>query len=230
MTRKDEGMKNCNTSEQITRRTLPIVWAGALAVALTLSLAQIAHAHKITPPRVPFDIEVPAGNKAFLVGHGVGTQNYICLPSSTGFSFQLFTPEATLFDPRSKQQIITHYFSPNNKPFDPADKGVIRVTWEDSRDSSIVWAALEKSSTDANFVALGAVPWLRLKAVGAQDGPTGGDRLSDTAFIQRVNTAGGSAPSTGCAASAGVGKKAFVPYTADYFFYRDPNKDTDENN
>jgi hypothetical protein len=156
------------------------------------------------------------------VGHGVGTQNYICLPSSGGFAFQLFTPEATLFDPRSKQQIITHYFSPNNNPFDPSDKGVIRVTWEDSRDTSIVWAALEKSSTDANFVALGAVPWLKLKAVGAQDGPTGGDRLSDTTFIQRVNTVGGIAPPTGCSALADVGKKAFVPYEADYFFYFDP--------
>ena len=156
------------------------------------------------------------------MGHGVGTQNYICLPSGGGFAFQLFTPEATLFDPRSKQQIITHYFSPNNNPFDPADKGVIRVTWEDSRDSSIVWAALVTSSTDANFVATGAVPWLKLKAVGAQDGPTGGDRLSDTTFIQRVNTVGGIAPPTGCSALADVGKKACVPYEADYFFYFDP--------
>jgi hypothetical protein len=223
---KENSMKKHNTLDtKITRRMLHSACVTGLTVALTLSLAHIAHAHKITPPAVPGDIDVAPGNKAFLVGHGVGTQNYICLPSSSGLAFQLFTPEATLFNPRDKEQATTHYFSPNNKPFDPSDKGVIRATWEDSRDTSTVWAAVEKSSTDANFVALGAIPWLRLKVVGAQDGPTGGDRLSGTTFIHRVNTVGGSAPSTGCAASADIGKKAFVPYEADYFFYFDPTAD-----
>ena len=218
-------MKNCNTSEnnETTRGVLSKVCATALAVAFTLSVAQVASAHQITPPRAPGDIDVPPGNKPFLVGHGVGTQNYICLPAGAGFAFTLFTPEATLFS--HGQQVITHYFSPNNNPFDPADKGVIRVTWEDPRDTSIVCGAVEKSSSDANFVAPGAIPWLKVKAVGAQDGPTGGDRLSGTTFIQRVNTVGGSAPSTGCAALGDVGKKAFVPYTADYFFYFDPYAD-----
>jgi hypothetical protein len=217
-------MKNCNTPENQTGRILPMVCATALAVALTFSVAQLAQAHRITPPSAPGDIEVPPGNRVFLVGHGVGTQNYICLPAGAGFAFALFTPEATLFG-HGHQQIITHYFSPNNNPFDPSDKGVIRVTWEDSRDTSTVWGAVDKSSSDPNFVAPGAIPWLRVKVVGAQDGPTGGDRLSGTTFIQRVNTVGGSAPSTGCAALADVGKKAFVPYTADYFFYFDPYAD-----
>jgi hypothetical protein len=31
--------------------------------------------------------------------------------------------------------------------------------------------------------------------------------------------------SVGCAASGDVGKKAFMPYTADYFFYFDPYAD-----
>ena len=57
--------------------------------------------------------------------------------------------------------------------------------------------------------------------VGAQDGPTGGDTLTATKFIQRLNTSGGIAPSTGCTSSANVGNQAFVPYTADYFFYVD---------
>jgi len=43
--------------------------------------------------------------------------------------------------------------------------------------------------------------------------------LTATTFIHRLNTSGGVAPSTGCTASD-VGKKAFVPDTADYFFYR----------
>jgi len=203
------------------RRILPIACTTALALAFTLSLPQAAHANGVAPPRAPADIQVEPGNELFLEGHGVGTQNYICTPAGSGFAWTLFTPEATLFNHGDKQQIITHYFSPNNNPFDPSDKGVIRATWQDSRDTSTVWAAALVSSTDANFVAPDAIPWVKLQVVGAQDGPTGGDRLSDTTFIERVNTVGGSAPSTGCSASADVGKKAFVPYEADYFFYFD---------
>jgi hypothetical protein len=39
----------------------------------------------------------PAGNTAFLTGHALGTQNYICLPSPSEFSWTLFGPQATLF-------------------------------------------------------------------------------------------------------------------------------------
>ena len=75
-------MKNCNAPEnQTTRRIPPIACATALAVAFTASLPQPAHAYYVTPPRVPSNIQVPAGNKVFLKGHAVGTQNYICLPS-----------------------------------------------------------------------------------------------------------------------------------------------------
>jgi len=61
---------------------------------------------------VPSNIQVPAGNRLFLVGHAVGTQNYICVPSGAGVKFVLFTPETTLFDEQGKQ-LTTHYFSPN---------------------------------------------------------------------------------------------------------------------
>ena len=102
--------------------------------ALTVTLAQPAYPDDVTPPPVPSDIQVPAGNVAFLVGHAVGTQNYICLPSNRGFAWALFTPEATLFDDQ-KRQLITHFFSPN-----PSEGGTIRATWQHSKDTSIVWA------------------------------------------------------------------------------------------
>jgi hypothetical protein len=44
--------------------------------------------------------------------------------------------------------------------------------------------------------------------------------LSETTFIQRLNTSGGSAPATGCSASTDVGKQVLVPYTAKYYFFR----------
>lgn len=52
------------------------------------------------------------------------------------------------------------------------------------------------------------------------DAPTGGATLARTTFIQRVNTFGGLAPSTGCDVPNELGKKAFIPYPADYVFYK----------
>jgi hypothetical protein len=202
------------------RRILSIAGAAAFAVAFTVLVSQSAHAHRIKVPSVPSDIEVPPGNKVFLVGHAVGTQNYICVPSGSGFAFALFTPQATLFERRDKQQAMTHYFSPN-----PSEKGTVRATWESSRDTSTVWGQVIQPSSDPNFVAPNAIPWLLVKVVGAAEGPTGGDSLTDTSYIQRLNTAGGNAPTTGCANLSDVGAKAFVPYTADYFFYFDPDAD-----
>jgi hypothetical protein len=57
---------------------------------------------------------------------------------------------------------------------------------------------------------------------GTQAGPTGGNTLTRTTFIQRVNTVGGSAPSTGCAVSTDVGSKAFVPTGRITFSTRTP--------
>jgi Protein of unknown function (DUF3455) len=38
-----------------------------------------------------------------------------------------------------------------------------------------------------------------------------------TTFIQRVNTVGGKAPASGCPS---LGARTFVPYEADYVFYK----------
>ncbi len=209
-------MKNCNALEtQTTHGILLVAGAAALAAAFTIGLPQPARADRVTPPDAPANIQVQGGTP-FLVGHGVGTQNYVCVPSGAGFKFVLFTPQATLFGDNEKQ-IITHYFSPN-----PDEGGTIRATWQDSHDTSTVWAlatAMATNSTDPNFVQPGAVAWLKLQVVGSQTGPIGSNKLTSTTFIQRVHTSGGLAPSTGCDSSADVGHEAFVPYTADYFFY-----------
>ena len=65
--------------------------------------------------------------------------------------------------------------------------------------------------------------------VGVQNGPAGGDVLTKTTFIQRLNTLG-VAPSTGCNSSADVGHLAFVPYTADYFLFKGPEEHADRGN
>ena len=193
---------------------LRLAYVAALAVAFTISLPQSAHADRVTPPPVPSNINVAAGKKAFLEGHAIGTQDYICLPSGAGFAWTFFGPQATLFDGPDKQ-VATHFLSPN-----PAESGTRRATWQHSKDTSTVWAVATASSSDPAFVAPGAIPWLLLQVVGAHEGSTGGDKLSGATFIHRLNTFGGVAPSTGCTVSTDVGKRALVPYTADYFFYR----------
>jgi len=205
-------MKNSNTNkQQITRSFRRIARITALGLAFAVALPLTAHAQIVTPP-VPTDLEVPATNEAFLLGHGVGTQNYICQPgASVGrVAWTLFTPQATLFSDDA-EQLTTHFFSIN-----PDEPGTVRVTWEDSRDSSIIWARLLKSAP----VNPDAIAWLKLEVVGRRVGPTGGDTLFGTTFVQRLNTEGGLAPLTGCDNPQDVGSKAFIPYTADYFFYR----------
>jgi hypothetical protein len=187
-------------NNQITRHIMLIACTIALAVGLMLSLSQSAQAQTVTPPPVPQQIQVPEGNEAYLVGHATGTQNYVCSPCDPtkpncplGVAFSLFTPEATLFDDEG-EQIITHFFSPN-----PVENGIIRATWVDSRDTSTVWA----SAVNSVILREGSIPWvlLNVKDTGTQVGPTGGDRLTKTTFIQRVRTAGGVAPSADCLSS-----------------------------
>ena len=105
------------------------------------------------------------------------------------------------------------------------------ATWQSSFDTSRVWAAVPNNNVlpagpgEPSCPNTGSIPCLLLETVGAEEGPTGGTLLSQTTFIQRLNTNGGSAPVDGCFTSADVGKQALVPYTADYFFFR---KDKDK--
>lgn len=71
---------------------------------------------------------------------------------------------------------MTHFFSPN--PFED----IVRATWQDSGDTSTVWGKVIASSSDANFVTAGAIPWLLIdvETTGRQAGPTAGSALSGT--------------------------------------------------
>ena len=207
-------MKNANAPEDwTTRRIPPIACATALAVAFTLSLPQPAHAGDVTPPPVPDKLQVPEGAEAFLVGHARGTQNYVCLPSATGASPGRSSRRrppcsATAASRSSPTSSPPTRCEPNTNPRVVAD-GTIRAAWQYS-DTSTVWAAADPAHTATfhrpRFRQAGCRCLAPLTVVGAKDGPTGGDTLSDTTFVQRVNTSGGLAPSTGCSSLADVGK------------------------
>src|SRR4029453_10275800 len=87
---------------------------------------------------VPDGLEVPARNEAFLLGRGVGTQNYVCQPAEPlgRVAWTLFTPQATLFSDEG-EQLPPPSFSPN--PDEGPVVGVL-ATWQDSQNTSSVWA------------------------------------------------------------------------------------------
>jgi len=202
----------------MTKRSL-LITAGVLALGLASSPAAAQPAiGRIDVPPMPATLEVPAGHVVFLEGQAVGTQNYICMAAGTGAAWKFLGPQATLFlsiGGDLEQQIATHFLSAN-----PAENGTLRATWQHSFDTSQVWGRVKASSTDPNYVAPGAIPWLLLESAGSALGPAGGSRLTETTFIQRLNTSGGVAPATGCSVPSDAGVVALVPYTTDYFFYK----------
>jgi len=196
----------------------------ALLLACAFGTVTLAGA-QVTPPPTPDTIAVPAGNSAYLVGHAYGSQGYTCLPTSTGGTAWNPTarPEATLFvDFFGHQvQIITHFQSINENPkpgVTPPLSG--NATWQGSLDSSRVWMVkvkgIDAGSDPASCPHTGSIQCLLLQSVGNKKGPTGGNLLANTTFIQRLNTSGGAVPTSVCT----VGQTQLVPYTADYFFFR----------
>ena len=207
------------------------------ALALGCAFATVAHGQgqNTTAPTTPSIITPPPGNSVFLVGHALGTQGYVCLPTSNGASTASWTvknarPEATLFVRVFGQefQIITHFLSPDTNPNEAAPKPIPfgSATWQSSLDSSKVWAQVFNStsipagSDPASCPNAGSIPCLLLQSIGSEQGPSGGMTLSKTTFVQRLNTNGGSAPAEGCSTSTDIGNQTLVPYTADYYFYR----------
>ena len=171
--------------------------AGSVAVAalaVTTLLPGVAFATRISPPSVPATIQVPAGNKPFLLGHATGTQNYTCQLTSSGYAWTLVGPVATLVDDKGKQ-IMTHYAGP---------------TWEGNDGSKVVGMVVGR----ANSPDPDAIPWLLLQST-ANAGP---GIFTPVTYIQRLETVGGLAPTEGCDRST-VDSERDVTYMATYLFY-----------
>jgi hypothetical protein len=139
------------------------------------------------------NLQVPAGNKVTFQVYAEGVQIY----RWNGTSWVFVAPEAVLFaDAGLAGAVGSHYGGP---------------TWESASGSKVVGTVLERCTPDPDSVA-----WLLLGAVSSE-GPGIFDGLT---FIQRVNTAGGIAPTD---AGDFVGAEARVPYTTEYLFYRAHN-------
>lgn len=147
------------------------------------------------PPLVPPVLEVPTGNRLAFATSAEGVQIYRCDLTATGYAWVFVAPEAVLVE-GNNGVVGSHYAGP---------------TWETNSGSNVVGVKLQSSlSPDPT-----AIPWLLLGAVSTQ----GPGVLENVTYIHRVNTSGGTAPTTGCDSSH-VGEEVRVPYTAEYFFYR----------
>ena len=136
-------------------------------------------------------LAVPEGSTLVLKSFGVGVQIY----HWNGTSWGTAVPSATIYADAGEQGVVaTHFGGP---------------TWQSKSGGSVVGSVADRCPVDA-----GSIPWLLLTAV-----PRGPGVFSQVAFIQRLNTVGGNAPST---PGAVIGQEAEVPYTADYLFYKAP--------
>ena len=143
---------------------------------------------------VPAKLQPGATESLAMIVPAKGVQIYECRAKKEQpgvHEWAFVAPEADLFDARGNK-IGRHYAGPH---------------WEATDGSKIVGAVKER----ADAPTAGAIPWLLLTAKSV--GPDGA--FSKVTSIQRVNTAGGAAPSTGCSQAA-VGTSARIAYTADY--------------
>ncbi len=73
-------------------------------------------------------------------------------------------------------------------------------------------SSVEAARTQSAAGGTGNIAWLLLQAVATSPG-----RLGQTTWIQRLNTTGGVAPAGTCT----PGATTAVPYSTDYFFWRE---------
>ena len=136
-------------------------------------------------------VRVPEGNRLHSRAYANGVQVY----KWNGASWVLVEPVATLFaNANYNGKVGTHYVGP---------------TWESNSGSKVVGARLYGCSPDTNSIA-----WLLLEAVST----SGPGIYNSVTYIQRLNTKGGLAPA---GPGSFVGETVQIPYTAEYYFYRE---------
>ena len=180
-------------------------FSSALAMAGLAPLAWASEAG--SGPQVPAQLAVPGAHDAGMKLNASGVQIYRCAPepkvvSDYGSTFEtpdhyvwtLVAPEATLTDGSGKVK-GRHYAGP---------------TWEASDGSKVLGKIVAKAAAPDGV----SIPWLLMSTTVQQLG--GG--FGKVAFVQRLNTNGGSAPASGCSRDA-ANAEVRVPYSAEYYFY-----------
>lgn len=132
-------------------------------------------------------------------GHKVSFHAYaegVQIYTWNGFTWGASVPEAVLYNMEG-DAVGIHYGGPS---------------WESTSGSKVIATlAAPRITVDPN-----AIPWLLLSAVHTE----GPGIFAGTTYLQRVNTVGGKAPEL---PGTMTGQVARVPYTADYYFFRESN-------
>jgi Protein of unknown function (DUF3455) len=159
-----------------------------------LAAASMFSSSSTTAQQVPQQLQPPANEQLLLQVHAKGDQVYACMSVPAQFTWTLKAPDAQLFDK-------------DGKPF---GKHFAGPSWEANDGSRVTGKAVANApSPDADSIA-----WLLVNIVSHD----GSGVLSRATTIQRLNTKGGKAPSSGCDAGH-AGQEVRVPYSADYLFY-----------
>jgi len=149
---------------------------------------------------VATNIVVPGDtNKVHFHVYAVGVQIYTNDPIT--FAWGLKAPEACLFD--ADGNLVGIHFA-----YAYTAAGAPIPAWQTESGSLVVGARIASAAGGA-----GNIPWLLLAATHTE----GPGVLEPTTYIQRVRTSGGAMPPLIMLPD----QEVRVPYTAEYFFYRD---------
>jgi hypothetical protein len=169
----------------------PVAPTSATPAAPGAVVADVSNGNRLPDLAGCEQLAAPVGSTLVLRALGIGVQIY----RWDGASWRFVAPSATLYaDAGAHGEVATHFGGP---------------TWQSNSGGRVVGTVADRCPADP-----ASIPWLSLTAV-----PEGPGVFAKVAFIQRLNTVGGNAPST---PGTVVGDEARVPYTADYLFYKAP--------
>jgi hypothetical protein len=170
-----------------------------LACALALTFSNVSTAQRprsVDLPEQCIQLTVPEGNDLAYHVYAYGVQEY----SWNGMSWIAGGTIGTLYsDPNYQGVVGTHHGGP---------------IWISNSGGLVVGEKDYECSPDANSLS-----W----QLNHADEIDGVGMFSDTTFVQRLKTSGGAAPNY---PGNYDGEPVMVPYTAEFFFYRQAGKQT----
>ena len=165
--------------------------------ALATALAAAVPAYAISEPSgLAPQLQASANEYPAFVLSGNGSMIYQCkatIANPNLYSWYYIAPDATLYDGGHE---VARMAQPN--------------LMEALSDQSSLSGVLRSSQAGG-----GGLPWTLTQALPMGDSGI----FANVSSVQRVNTRGGLAPSTGCSAD-NVGEEARVAFNADYYFYK----------
>jgi hypothetical protein len=186
---RDAARRSNRQKKGRTMKRLVRVTLLALVLSVFATSPSLA-ADKPDQSQVPPDLRVPVGYKRVLESVGRGVQIYDCVERAWKFR----EPAAAIVDKGTDSVVAIHYVGP---------------TWQSIQDGSKVVGAV-KARLDAPNPQRD-IPWLLLQATSTR----GPGVFAEVAYIQRLDTVGGVAPSGACPMGQAVG----VAYQATYAFW-----------